>query len=236
MWCCVAELLRNIRTQVLIKLIKPYTRIHIPFISKVSTHDQNNILHSQLIFYLYFFIFRQSFDLYWNPISHISLNKIAELEEGTMKITHVQSQVIDFKICSGFPGLVIWELSMCQTCRMICYTEPSRKFSFQTVCLHYGKFLKKMPGSWFDKPSVNHLPPSHSWQSQSGEEWKYLFHEEKLWILFLAVLSMKCSLQFSCNWCYSSYANLSGGHRFSFQTNCWVSQWSSHLNQTCIYQ
>ena len=29
------ELLRNIRTQVLIKLIKPYTRIHIPFISKV---------------------------------------------------------------------------------------------------------------------------------------------------------------------------------------------------------
>lgn len=32
----VAELLRNIRTQVLIKLIKPYTRIHIPFISKVT--------------------------------------------------------------------------------------------------------------------------------------------------------------------------------------------------------
>lgn len=32
----VADLLRNIRTQVLIKLIKPYTRIHIPFISKVS--------------------------------------------------------------------------------------------------------------------------------------------------------------------------------------------------------
>lgn len=34
---CFPELLRNIRTQVLIKLIKPYTRIHIPFISKVST-------------------------------------------------------------------------------------------------------------------------------------------------------------------------------------------------------
>lgn len=32
---CLSELLRNIRTQVLIKLIKPYTRIHIPFISKV---------------------------------------------------------------------------------------------------------------------------------------------------------------------------------------------------------
>ncbi|XP_028411209.1 COP9 signalosome complex subunit 2 [Dendronephthya gigantea] len=30
----IEDLLRNIRTQVLIKLIKPYTRIHIPFISK----------------------------------------------------------------------------------------------------------------------------------------------------------------------------------------------------------
>ena len=30
------ELLRNIRTQVLIKLIKPYTRIHLPFVSQVS--------------------------------------------------------------------------------------------------------------------------------------------------------------------------------------------------------
>lgn len=37
----VAELLRNIRTQVLIKLIKPYTRIHIPFISKVRLYIQN---------------------------------------------------------------------------------------------------------------------------------------------------------------------------------------------------
>lgn len=37
----VAELLRNIRTQVLIKLIKPYTRIHIPFISKVRSYMQN---------------------------------------------------------------------------------------------------------------------------------------------------------------------------------------------------
>lgn len=32
----ISDLLRNIRTQVLIKLIKPYTRIHIPFISKVG--------------------------------------------------------------------------------------------------------------------------------------------------------------------------------------------------------
>ena len=31
----IAELLRNIRTQVLIKLIKPYTRIHLPFVSQV---------------------------------------------------------------------------------------------------------------------------------------------------------------------------------------------------------
>jgi len=35
-FCLFSDLLRNIRTQVLIKLIKPYTRIHIPFISKVS--------------------------------------------------------------------------------------------------------------------------------------------------------------------------------------------------------
>lgn len=33
------DLLRNIRTQVLIKLIKPYTRIHIPFISKELNID-----------------------------------------------------------------------------------------------------------------------------------------------------------------------------------------------------
>uniref|UniRef100_A0A8D2DG06 COP9 signalosome complex subunit 2 n=1 Tax=Sciurus vulgaris TaxID=55149 RepID=A0A8D2DG06_SCIVU len=35
----IEELLRNIRTQVLIKLIKPYTRIHIPFISKEVNID-----------------------------------------------------------------------------------------------------------------------------------------------------------------------------------------------------
>ncbi|KTF83911.1 hypothetical protein cypCar_00040741 [Cyprinus carpio] len=35
----IEELLRNIRTQVLIKLIKPYTRIHIPFISKELNID-----------------------------------------------------------------------------------------------------------------------------------------------------------------------------------------------------
>lgn len=33
----IEDLLRNIRTQVLVKLIKPYTRIHIPFVSKVGS-------------------------------------------------------------------------------------------------------------------------------------------------------------------------------------------------------
>ena len=32
----IEDLLKNIRTQVLLKLIKPYTRIRIPFISKVN--------------------------------------------------------------------------------------------------------------------------------------------------------------------------------------------------------
>jgi hypothetical protein len=32
----IEDLLKNIRTQVLLKLIKPYTRIRIPFISMVS--------------------------------------------------------------------------------------------------------------------------------------------------------------------------------------------------------
>jgi hypothetical protein len=32
----IEDLLKNIRTQVLLKLIKPYTRIRIPFISQVD--------------------------------------------------------------------------------------------------------------------------------------------------------------------------------------------------------
>lgn len=32
----IEDLLRNVRTQVLLKIIKPYTRIRIPFISKVN--------------------------------------------------------------------------------------------------------------------------------------------------------------------------------------------------------
>lgn len=32
----IEDLLKNVRTQVLLKLIKPYTRIRIPFISKVT--------------------------------------------------------------------------------------------------------------------------------------------------------------------------------------------------------
>lgn len=34
----IEDLLKNVRTQVLLKLIKPYTRIRIPFISKVKTN------------------------------------------------------------------------------------------------------------------------------------------------------------------------------------------------------
>lgn len=37
------DLLRNIRTQVLIKLIRPYTRIHIPSISKELNVDVNEV-------------------------------------------------------------------------------------------------------------------------------------------------------------------------------------------------
>ena len=37
------DLLRNVRTQVLIKLIKPYTRIHIPFISKQLNIDCSEV-------------------------------------------------------------------------------------------------------------------------------------------------------------------------------------------------
>lgn len=35
----IEDLLKNIRTQVLLKLIKPYTRIRIPFISQVDIHS-----------------------------------------------------------------------------------------------------------------------------------------------------------------------------------------------------
>lgn len=39
----IEDLLRNIRTQVLIKLIKPYTRIHIPFISQELNIDASEV-------------------------------------------------------------------------------------------------------------------------------------------------------------------------------------------------
>eukprot|EP00794_Sanderia_malayensis_P009733 gene9733-10727_t len=39
----IEDLLRNIRTQVLIKLIRPYTRIHIPFISKELNIDTDEV-------------------------------------------------------------------------------------------------------------------------------------------------------------------------------------------------
>lgn len=37
----IDDVLKNIRTQVLIRLIKPYTRIEIPFISKVRQPSSN---------------------------------------------------------------------------------------------------------------------------------------------------------------------------------------------------
>lgn len=39
----IEELLRNIRTQVLIKLIKPYTRIHLPFVSQELNIDLEEV-------------------------------------------------------------------------------------------------------------------------------------------------------------------------------------------------
>ncbi|ESP05558.1 hypothetical protein LOTGIDRAFT_181363 [Lottia gigantea] len=48
----IEDLLRNIRTQVLIKLIKPYTRIHIPFISKelnIDAIEVENLLVSCIL-------------------------------------------------------------------------------------------------------------------------------------------------------------------------------------------
>ncbi|XP_050400713.1 COP9 signalosome complex subunit 2 [Patella vulgata] len=48
----IEDLLRNIRTQVLIKLIKPYTRIHIPFISKelnIEAIEVENLLVSCIL-------------------------------------------------------------------------------------------------------------------------------------------------------------------------------------------
>lgn len=51
----IEDLLKNIRTQVLLKLIKPYTRIRIPFISKVDMHLFNFLFsnYSCLIFTLF---------------------------------------------------------------------------------------------------------------------------------------------------------------------------------------
>ncbi|KAI5384617.1 COP9/signalosome complex subunit Csn2, partial [Lathyrus oleraceus] len=48
----IEDLLKNIRTQVLLKLIKPYTRIRIPFISKelnVPEHDVEQLLVSLIL-------------------------------------------------------------------------------------------------------------------------------------------------------------------------------------------
>lgn len=47
----VTELLRNIRTQVLIKLIKPYTRIHLPFVSQVCSDVANVWCSTSTLFF-----------------------------------------------------------------------------------------------------------------------------------------------------------------------------------------
>jgi len=39
----IESLLSNIRTQVLIKLIKPYTRVHIPFIAKELNIEESDV-------------------------------------------------------------------------------------------------------------------------------------------------------------------------------------------------
>jgi COP9 signalosome complex subunit 2 len=39
----IEDLLRNIRTQVLIKLIKPYTKINIPFIAKQLNINESEV-------------------------------------------------------------------------------------------------------------------------------------------------------------------------------------------------
>lgn len=45
----IEDLLKNVRTQVLLKLIKPYTRIRIPFISKVKPVASQKLFHSYQI-------------------------------------------------------------------------------------------------------------------------------------------------------------------------------------------
>jgi len=48
----IEDLLKNIRTQVLLGLIKPYTRIRIPFISKVSPPPPLwTLLYSEVQYY-----------------------------------------------------------------------------------------------------------------------------------------------------------------------------------------
>ena len=48
----IEDLLKNVRTQVLLKLIKPYTRIRIPFISKVITRVFSFPASSKIFFHM----------------------------------------------------------------------------------------------------------------------------------------------------------------------------------------
>ncbi|KAL6565079.1 COP9/signalosome complex subunit Csn2 [Orobanche minor] len=47
----IEDLLKNVRTKVLLKLIKPYTRIRIPFISKVSSDVLNFIYRRDVVWF-----------------------------------------------------------------------------------------------------------------------------------------------------------------------------------------
>ena len=51
----IEDLLKNIRTQVLLKLIKPYTRIRIPFISKV---EESILLYTRIYFCTNIFLYQ----------------------------------------------------------------------------------------------------------------------------------------------------------------------------------
>lgn len=59
----IEDLLRNIRTQVLIKLIGPYTRIHIPFISKELNIDEKEVENLLVTCILDKWVFRTFFIL-----------------------------------------------------------------------------------------------------------------------------------------------------------------------------
>lgn len=84
-----------------------------------------------------------------------------------------------------------------------------------------GDHFQKILAKWLDATSICHSLTSsnqineewNSCPSQLVEEWENLFHGEKPWVLFFTLLSMKLSLQFWYNGCYSSFcANICRSH------------------------